>query len=296
MITQYIYSISINKQNETIRFLKSFDSFIEVEGKVLKKANSTSSVIRGDDSETITLIEICTKENFAEMYNEWKRITTLYKLSMEYVKDGWVYILAYKQLHSGIDYKYNQIIVHNEIPKQRPSSIVEKDLRLRKAEPKDYGCGETSESSEKQSIEELLIKQEWLQRWYSRFLYLSHNYANCICGVLDFYTAKDLFLQAFVLTIADIHKTNGDEIPEILNHLSIYPAQSGTTVPIVTTVGRTPINPNSQQYEIYVAPTFEGRARELSPNNTFYSRETSKEITNLYWAAIPHYSKLYPTP
>jgi len=296
MKTQYVYSITITKEKETIRFLKCFESQIKVDNELINTLNKPKVLIKGDESESYALVAIIQKENFSELYEELKKISKIYKLSVEYVKDSYVYILPYKQLHSGIDYKYNQLIIHNDVPKTRPYAKNEEDLRLRKAEPRDYGSGAEEEKDSNIGIKELLVSKEWLNRLYCRFTYLTHNYYYYCNGCNDYYTAKNLFLQAFVLTLNELHTKNETEIPELINHLTIFPTLDSSLTPVVTLIGKTRVNPESEQYLIYVAPTFEGRALILAPNNTFYARENSKEITELFWYMIKEYSKYYPVP
>ena len=138
---------------------------------------------------------------------------------MEYVKDEWVWILAYHQLHSGNDRPYNQKIIHNGVPTRRVK-VKGKDLRLRKAEPRDYGSGETDDAAQTTTeILEQLLSEEWLGRWHDRYVYLVHYYSDCLCGCIEITEARSLFLTSFLLTVAELHAYRGDTIPNEFYHL-----------------------------------------------------------------------------
>ena len=204
---QFVYSVTIQKEGDFLSFLKSFDKKIMIDDKVIDK-NNKSGVIHGENSvETIVFIEKLSADDFKSMRELWKKITIERELSLEYVRDGWVWLLPFHQLHSGPDRPYNQIIKHNGLPTTR--TIKKKDspdLRLRRAEARDYGSVEEGDDpdSSSQTILEELLKPEWLGWWHCRFIYLYHYYGNhCSCY-------KERFIyDAFIATVWEISKVIG---------------------------------------------------------------------------------------
>lgn len=297
---QFVYSITIQKEGDFLSFLKSFDKKIMINDKVIDK-NNKSGVIHGENSvETIVFIEKLSADDFKSMRELWKKITVERELSLEYVRDGWVWLLPFRQLHSGPDRPYNQIIKHNGLPTTR--TIKKKDspdLRLRRAEARDYGSIEEGEDPAHTPLDiiDILLKPIWLDRWHHRFRKLIHRYQDCRCGWIDLDLARDLFLQSFVLTVADIHREYKDAEPEVFYFQALYSMMRGSCpAPYFKFLNEFKQGEiTDEQYEVYVKPTLEGLAEQL-PRDYFYSREKGAELLNIYLAVIGTYALRYGTP
>lgn len=174
-------------------------------------------IIEGDDTISFGYVGKVEADTFDGMYAKWKELTEKWELSMEYVKDEWVYLLAYKQLHSGVDRIYNQIIRHNDVPRLRPSRVKAKDLKLRKATERDYGTYEPSSSSHVDGeISDIIIRPEWIRRWRARAACIRFYRTQC-GGWLPYEYEVDTVWRAFLLTINDIHEAMGSVVPQYVN-------------------------------------------------------------------------------
>lgn len=203
---QYVYKITTSTEGDTMSFLKSFDSLIEVNGKLINKENPTAHIQGVNTIDTVSYITSNKEDGFEAMRKWWKEITREKKLSLEYVKDGWVWLLPFKQLHSGLDKPYNQRIIHKGALSTRTVKCADTpDLRMRRATEKDYGSGKQDDAAHTEAeILELLLKPEWLGWWHRRYIYLYHYYGEgCRCHT------EQLLYDAFVQTIWEIIKVLG---------------------------------------------------------------------------------------
>lgn len=185
---------------------------------------------------------------------------------------------------------------------QRPSRKpkADQDLKFRPAEPRDYGQIDGDEGQTIIPVEELLRTKPWIDRWFYHYSYLAHHYSECICGCVDTETAREIFIEAFVLTVNEAHMAAGDTIPELVNHMKILEVSSQyeSTLPLPSflKIGTTKIDPSTEQYRIYVKPTLEGKAWVLGPGATFYCRESGAQLTELYSKIIGAYGTYYRIP
>lgn len=220
------------------------------------------------------------------MYAAWREITKKYELSMEYVLDGDVYILAFHQLHSGVDKPYNQIVIHNDVPRRRKSCRKKKDLKLRSATERDYGVYEPDHSSqESRSVRELIVTPAWIRRWRARAACIRFMYKK---PWLPYEIEVDIVWRAFLLTINDIHAARGDKVPEVAHAFQITamdpylrPIQDFGEVPLLV-----PAVVAADLYRTIAAP---GTVYNLDRNGTCLLREDLVEIIQLYTAARGYY-------
>ena len=199
-MTQYVYSVTITKENDSLAFLKAFDNKIKVNGTYV---NETAVVVTDYGTESFSFVAIAEGDTFEEVYELLKRLTCEKKLSCEYVKDGWVYILPYYQLHSREPRRRrNDLIIHNGVPRRR-RQYKHVDLRLRSATERDYGYKPAE--GEEETVPQLTFEQElktkrWLGEWRRIYniLYMRHGW---YCHHVDEELADSLLHTAFVLTV-----------------------------------------------------------------------------------------------
>lgn len=302
---QYVYSVTIIKENDSLAFLKAFDKKIiaTVQGDgaskrgVVDRDHPTGFWTDGVDTQTFGYVGVVYATDAEDLRRQMRQITEKYELSMEYVHDGWVWLLPYKQLHSGPDFKYNQVIKHRDVPRVRSRKKKEHDVQLRPAEPRDYGQIEGDESDiPAQTIAELLKEKKWISRWAARYVWLVQEYTKDRCPCHEIKINRELFLHAFVLTVADIHMWRGDEIPHEAWHCRIWNSGTDQIKPLIFSYGLTLIDSSSPHYMIYIKPTLEGRSWDTMPGGIFYSWERPYELSEIYYDAIKEFGKYYAIP
>lgn len=183
---------------------------IEVDGKLINKDNPVAHTQNMMSVDTISFIASNTADDFDGMRAWWKEITKEYKLSLEYVKDKWVWLLPFEQLHSGVDRPYNQRIVHRGALSTRTIKPKEvPDLRMRPATEKDYGSGKQDDAAHTEAeILDLILKPEWLGWWHRHYVYLYHYYGEgCRCSF------EQLLYDAFIQTVWKITEIEGLPLP-----------------------------------------------------------------------------------
>lgn len=289
MIQQYVYSITIQKENETISFLKSFNSLIKINNKLVNKSNRSAVNESPNGVETFSFIGSNATLTHQEMYEWWCRLSLQYNLSVEYVKDGYVWLLGIRAPQKS----NNQVIIHNRVPMiRRGRRKFGRDLRLRLATEKDYGCGEIEEITNTKSLVEELKDPKWLLNWNQRYSYLARCFKDCN-GAVEHQTARQLLILAFAMTVAEISQEQ--EVPDYVYHLIAESGScTGVPKPCFILVGMTRVRPSSQQYKVYLESFLNGKIWGYVPS--FYSRFSGEELYNLYYEVIGTYSKIYPTP
>ena len=298
---QHIYSITIQKDVGNTIFLKSFDKKIkDSDGKTVDSLNKTCVIDFGDEVQSISYVDSYETDDFKSMYEIWQSLTKKFQLSLEYVKEGYVFLLAFRQLHSGPDRPFNQRIIHNDVPRRRIRNKKRVDLKLRPAKDRDYGDIEDGGGTKPSAftVEELIKTDWWLGRWNQRYEYLCKYLSDCVCGCVDYDTAREVFLYAFILTIAEIHMFLRDELPARVTHVRIrdYDCRTPIPYPDIRTIGEAVVNPNTEQYRIYIAPTLEGRAWILGPGGTAYIWDAPEQLSKIYRGAIGIYGAKYIIP
>lgn len=133
-LVSYVYSVTIRGLNSSIAFLKACPNLLEVNGKVLAPGQTEVILKNNEETETISLIRIVEGKNFEEIYKQYKELTKEFGLSLEYLKEGKIWLLAKNQLRS--QEKIQEKIEHRIIRKKK---YKHQDLELRKAKDSDYG-------------------------------------------------------------------------------------------------------------------------------------------------------------
>ena len=187
---------------------------------MIDRDHRTGAVVIGDDVETYSYLGTYTTDSFKEMREKWKELTAAHMMPLEYVKDEWVWVLASPHPDPA-DRRYTQVIKHKGGPLLRPARTrkKDKDLKFRPAEPRDYGSVDGDQGKTIIPIGELLKQKAWIDRWFYHYSYLAHHFSDCICGCTDVATARELFIEAFVLTVADAHMVLDEQLPEKAYHL-----------------------------------------------------------------------------
>ena len=283
--------------------MKSFDKKIALKEDtteiVIDRDHKTGAVVIGDDVETYSYLGTYTTDSFEEMREKWKELTAAHMIPLEYVKDEWVWVLASPHPDPA-DRRYTQVIKHKGGPLLRPARTrkKDKDLKFRPAEPRDYGYADEDQGKTIVPIEELLKQKPWIDRWFYRYSYLAHHFSDCICGCTDVATARELFIEAFVLIVADAHMALEEQLPERAYHLQLMSVSEdqGIPRPLIRQLGTTPIDPSTEQYKYYVRPTLEGRAWVLAPDATFYAWDNQTQLTELYYEIVGIFGKYYRIP
>lgn len=283
--------------------MKSFDKKIALKEDtteiVIDRDHKTGAVVIGDDVETYSYLGTYTTDSFEEMREKWKELTAAHMMPLEYVKDEWVWVLASPHPDPA-DRRYTQVIKHKGGPLLRPARTrkKDKDLKFRPAEPRDYGYADEDQGKTIVPIEELLKQKPWIDRWFYRYSYLAHHFSDCICGCTDVATARELFIEAFVLTVADAHMALEEQLPERAYHSQLMSVteDQGIPRPLIRQLGTTLIDPNTEQYNYYVRPTLEGRAWVLAPDATFYAWDNPTQLTELYYEIVGIFGKYYRIP
>ena len=266
---------------------------------MIDRDHRTGAVVIGDDVETYSYLGTYTTDSFKEMREKWKELTAAHMMPLEYVKDEWVWVLASPHPDPA-DRRYTQIIKHKGGPLLRPARTrkKDKDLKFRPAEDRDYGCVNGDQGKTIIPIEELLKQKAWIDRWFYRYSYLAHHFSDCICGCVETPTARTIFIEAFVLTVADAHMALEEQLPENAYHLQLINVaeDQGIPRPLFIQRGITPVNPGTEQYNYYVRPTLEGKGWVLAPNSTFYAWDNPTQLTELYYKIVGIFGKYYRIP
>lgn len=202
---QYVYSVTITKESDSLAFLKSFDNKIKVNDSIV---DDTAVEITNSGTESFNFVAIVEGDTFEEVYSLLKQLSCEYKLSCEYVKDGWVYILPYYQLHSGGGPRRNDRIIHNDVPRRR-RQYKHVDLKLRPAEERDYGYVPTEGEEVKLTLEQEITTKRWIEVWATRYKNMCFQYQN-YCGCLEPAYANTLFMTSFLLTVNQLLAARGE--------------------------------------------------------------------------------------
>lgn len=266
---------------------------------MIDRDHRTGAVVIGDDVETYSYLGTYTADSFKEMREKWKELTAAHMMPLEYVKDEWVWVLASPHPDPA-DRRYTQVIKHKGGPLLRPARTrkKDKDLKFRPAEDRDYGCVDGDQGKTIIPIEELLKQKAWIDRWFYRYSYLAHHFSDCICGCVETPMARTIFIEAFVLTVADAHMALEEQLPERAYHLQLMDVSEdqGIPRPLTRQLGTTPINPGTEQYNYYVRPTLEGRGWVLAPDLTFYAWDNPTQLMELYYEIVGIFGKYYRIP
>lgn len=266
---------------------------------MIDRDHRTGAVVIGDDVETYSYLGTYTTDSFKEMREKWKELTAAHMMPLEYVKDEWVWVLASPHPDPA-DRRYTQVIKHKGGPLLRPARTrkKDKDLKFRPAEDQDYGCVDGDQGKTIIPIGELLKQKAWIDRWFYRYSYLAHHFSDCICGCTDVTTARELFIEAFVLTVADAHMALEEQLPERAYHLQLMDVSEdqGIPRPLCRQLGTTPVYPGTEQYNYYVRPTLEGRAWVLAPGLIFYAWDNPAQLMELYYEIVGIFGKYYRIP
>lgn len=269
----YVYSITVEKENDSLAFLKAYDKKIKVNNTIVDKSNPIGVLLDGDETTSIGFVEEVVGETFEDLYKKWGELTKKFELSLEYVKEGYVYLLAFRQLHSGVDRPYNNIYIHNGVPSRRIKNKKKVDLMLRKAKDSDYG---DSDSEEIPSIKELIIKPEWIKRWRQRVFIIKHLNGELGCW-LPYEREVEILWRAFLLVVNDIHMVIGDTVPLEVNWLQVSRNEWGIIE--IKEKGIVELK-KIENYKKLIEDSYS--IKDLGPMGNWIGRESLKEVIELY--------------
>ena len=89
-----------------------------------------------------------------------------------------------------------------------------------------------------------------------------------------------------------------EQLPEIVNYLQLTSVSEDHEIPkpIFRPRAVRLVDPHTEQYNYYVRPTLEGRTWILAPDATFYARDNSIQLTELYYEIVGIFGKYYRIP